>query len=402
MTRQQRLILLVAMVSQGVAVGLTVGIVPVFLEPLEAAFEAPRTSISFGQILIMLSLTASSLVTGPALDKGYARGVMLSGVGLLLVAMVLAAMSTNLVTLALAALLAGAAVPPCGPITAASLVTRNFDEDRGRALGFSSMGPPLGSGLFAGLAGWLLGRFSWDQVFLIFGVIAVVVLLPLIWSIVPARYATATNAEEGDVNMREVVRSPVFLWAGGLFALAAGIVTGWTVHVAAFVAGTGISETSASMVLAVQFWMGVPGALIYGMMADRFSLTKLFVGMLVVCAGILGLFATSPGTWVVAALCVVFGFASSGMIPLYMVLLGQRLGADAIGRSVGLSNLLMLPVMAGSVLFAASAFESSGSYAGALVVFAAGVLASIGCLLGSNREAARRAAKQLGTEVVSA
>ena len=92
------------------------------------------------------------------------------------------------------------------------------------------------------------------------------------------------------------------------------------------------------MVLAVQFWMGVPGALIYGMMSDRFSLTKLFVGMLVVCAGILGLFATSPGTWVVAALCVVFGFASSGMIPLYMVLLGQRLGADAIGRSVGLES----------------------------------------------------------------
>ena len=91
-----------------------------------------------------------------------------------------------------------------------------------------------------------------------------------------------------------------------------------------------------------------------------------------------------------------------GPSELCLVRLGQRLGADAIGRAVGLSNLLMLPVMAGSVLFAASGFESSGSYAGALVVFAVGVLASIGCLLGSNREAARRAAKQLGTEVVGA
>ncbi|MEM9175958.1 MAG: MFS transporter [Myxococcota bacterium] len=392
MTRQQRSILLVAMVSQGVVVGLTLGILPVFLEPLEAAFDAPRTAIAGGQILIMVSLTAASLVTGAALDKGHARGVMLSGVGLMVSAMVLAAFASNLFVLALAALLAGAAVPPCGPITAASLVTRNFEAERGRALGLASMGPPLGSGLFAALAGWLLARFAWNEVFLVFAAIAAGILLPLITAIVPARYVTQADEAAVEVNMRAVVRSPTFLWAGGLFALATGIVTGWTVHTAAYVAASGFSEAGASQVLAVQFWMGVPGAVLFGVLADRFSLSTLFVVMLGTTAACYAGFATEPGTTWVAVLCTVVGFASSGMIPLYMVLLGRRLGPDAMGRAMGLSNLLMLPVMAGVVLVAAAIFESTGHYQAPLALFSVGLLASIGFLVGSNRDAARRAA----------
>ncbi len=380
------------MVSQGVAIGLTIGILPVFLEPLEAAFDAPRTATSMGQILVMLALTGSSLVTGPALDKGYARGVMLAGVGLLVAAMLIASFSSNLVMLAVAALFAGAAVPPCGPITAASLVTRNFDAERGRALGLTSMGPPLGSGLFAGLAGWLLGRFAWHDVFLIFAGIVAIVLVPLIVSIVPSRYATSGEGGRAGGRMGEVARSPAFLWAGGLFALAAGITTGWTVHTAAFVAGAGFSETGASWVLAVQFWMGVPGALVFGVLADRFSLTGLFVTMLATTSAVLATFSTGPGSFTVAALCALAGFSTAGMIPLYTVLLGRRLGPDSIGRAIGLSNLMMLPVMATSVLFAASVFESTESYGGALAVFSVGVLGAIACLVGSNREANRRAA----------
>ena len=107
MTAQQRSILAVAMISQGVAVGLTMGILPVFLEPLEAAFEAKRTVIAAGQILIMLALTIGSLVTGAALDRGHARSVMLIGAGLMVSAMVVASLATNLVVLGLAALMAG-------------------------------------------------------------------------------------------------------------------------------------------------------------------------------------------------------------------------------------------------------------------------------------------------------
>jgi len=61
MTPAQRSILAVAMVSQGIAVGQTIGILPILLEPLESTFATPRTTVAAGQILIMLALTFSSI-----------------------------------------------------------------------------------------------------------------------------------------------------------------------------------------------------------------------------------------------------------------------------------------------------------------------------------------------------
>ncbi|MCP4908223.1 MAG: MFS transporter [bacterium] len=391
MTSIQSSILVVALLTQGVAVGLTYGILPVFLEPLEVAFDASRTQISSGQILMMLALTVGSITAGMFLDRGYARRVMLTGAILLILALAAASWAPNLGVLGSAAVMAGLAVPSIGPLAAASLITRTFDEDRGRAIGVMSMGPPLGSGLFAMLSGWLLLFFDWREVYLLFSAVALVTLVPIIMLVVPPRFEVATEAaEEGPKSadspegMGTLLRQPTFWWSAGIFALATGIASGWTVHVAAYLGGLGLDEAQSSSLLAVQYWMGVPGALVFGLLADRTSITTLFVVMLGSASAIFAGFAAGPTPLVVSGLCVVSGFVIGGVIPLYMLLLGQRMGPDSLGRAMGLSNLVMLPVMAGAVLLAASNFEAEGGYGFSLLVFSAGLLAAIGCLFASN------------------
>lgn len=397
MTSKQRSILGVALLTQGVSVGLTYGIFPVFLEPLEAAFEAPRTLISSGQILLMLALTAGSMTAGVLLDRGYARRVMLGGALLLAGAHVVASLAPNLWLLGLAAAMAGFSVPAVGPLAAASLITRAFDQDRGRALGLMSMGPPLGAGLFAMFAGWLLLSLEWREVYLLFAGIALVTLVPSILLGVPAHFERApielddtTRTDTASREVKSVLRMPTFWWTAAIFAIATGIASGWTVHVAAFLRGLGLDETESATLLAVQFWMGVPGALVFGVLADRVSITTLLVVLLGTTAAVFAGFSTGPSTTLASGLCVVSGFMLSGVIPLYMMLVGQRLGPNALGRAMGFSNLMMLPVMAGAVLLAASNYESSGGYGFALVVFSIGLLSAIGCLWMSNWSARRR------------
>ncbi len=397
MTSTQRSILIVALSTQGVSVGLTYGVMPVFLEPLEAAFEAPRTQISAGQILMMLALTIGSITTGVLLDRGHARRVMLSGALLLTAALIAASFAPNLWVLGTAAVMAGLAVPSVGPLAAASLITRAFEDDRGRALGLMSVGPPLGSGIFAALTGWLLLSFDWRETYLLFAGIAFVALVPVIALVVPARFEPATEAKEAGLEtarrsggLGALLRKPTFWWSAGIFALATGIATGWTVHLAAYLGGLGLSEAESSSLLAVQYWMAVPGALVFGTLADRVSLTTLFVVMLGTASAVFAGFATGPSPLVLSGLCVVSGFVLGGVIPLYMMLLGQRMGANALGRAMGLSNLVMLPVMAGAILLAASNYEAEGGYGLALCVFSIGLLAAIGCLLASNRSARRQ------------
>jgi hypothetical protein len=78
---------------------------------------------------------------------------------------------------------------------------------------------------------------------------------------------------------------------------------------------------------------------------------------------------------------------TGGMIPLFLVLLGRRMGPEAFGRAMGLSNLLMLPVMAVAVVVAARIFDSQGSYDAALRIFTVAVLFAIISVFGSKRSA---------------
>lgn len=391
MTSKQRSILFLAVTIQGLSVGLTYGIFPVFLVPLETLYEAPRTVISAGPILIMTALTAGSMFAGSVLDKGYARGLMLGGALLLSGSLVLASVAPNLWVLGLAGIGMGFAVPSVGPLAGASLLTRTFDEGRGRAMGLMSMGPPMGSGLLAALAGWSVVEFGVRPSFLLFAGLAAVIMVPMIAWIVPARFEVDESAEAAPaISMGDVFRMPVFWWTASVFALGAGISTGWIAHLGAFFAESGLDEAQRTGLLATVFWMGVPGALFFGALSDRFPLEALYTFMLGGQALGFFLFSMSPTPVWVVAIGVSLGFLTGGMIPLFLMLLGKRMGPEAFGRAMGLSNLLMLPVMAVSVVIAARIFESQGSYEGALRIFTLGVLLAIVSVFGSKRSAAAR------------
>lgn len=398
MTSNQRSILAVAVVTQGVAIGLSYGIFPILLQPLEVAFDAPRTVVSAGQILITVALVAGGMVAGAAFDRGYARRVMVAGALLLSGAFALASVASNLWMLGVAALALGFSVPSMGPLAGGSLITRVFDEERGRALGLMSMGSPLGSGLFAALVGSLLLRFEWWEVYLLLAVLAPVLTIPIIWIYVPAHMKPAEGSGGTNVSVGAVLRMPAFWWAAGIFAIASGIIMGWTTHMAAFLDGIGLDTTQQSGLMAAVFWMGVPGALVFGMLADRFRLTTLFAMMLGGQTLIFVIFAIGVSPLVVAALSVCFGFLFGALIPLFMMLLGREMGPEVIGRAMALSNLLMLPVMAAVVLFSAAVYEEYGNYDRAVSVLACGMLAAIGCLYGSSRTSSASAARRSGNE----
>jgi len=391
MTSDQRSILAVTMVTQGVAIGLAFGIFPILLKPLEQAFDAPRTTISAGQILITIALVAGGGAAGAALDRGHARRVMLAGALLLSGAFALASVASNLWTLGLAALALGFSVPSIGPLAGGSLITRLFEDDRGRALGLMSMGPPLGSGLFAGLVGWLLLYLDWREIYRLIAVISLMLTVPLIWIYIPRRIESVEGGAAPAVGIGALLRMPAFWWAAGVFAIASGIGMGWLTHAAAFLDGIGLSTAEQSGLMAALFWMGVPGALIFGMLADRFRLTSLFVLMLGGMAVIFAIFAMGVPPMVIGVLSVCFGFLFGALLPLFMMLLGQELGPAVIGRAMALSNLLMLPVMAASVLFSAAVYEEQGNYDRAVIVLAIGLLVAIGCVYGSVRTSASSA-----------
>jgi MFS family permease len=366
MTPRQRSILAVATLTQAVAMGVTLGVFPLVLEPLEVAFGASRTQVSLGPILIMFALAAAGVFAGGVLDKGRIRRAMLLGTGSLSLALMIAWSAPNLALLGCAALLAGFAIPFIGPLAGMTLVTRSFRENQGRAFGIMSMGPALGMGFFAGVAGFLLQSLEWRSIYLLLAGVTVVLLVPAVWFVIPEQLDAPRTGEgdadalegaenaEGGVDLGHVVRRPVFWLSALVFALSAGIATGWTNHVA---------------------------------VSDRLPVTGLYVSMLGFEAIAFAAFGSGISTLAVALLGVAFGFVMGGLIPLYMALLGGRLEPQILGRAMGLSNLVMLPIMAMATIGAASIHESRNSYSLAAMIFSVGMLSAIVALLLSNRSA---------------
>jgi MFS family permease len=392
MTRRQRSILIVATLSQAVATGVSLGAFPLVLTHLEGAFGASRAQISLGPILIMSALAAAGMVAGGVHDKGKIRGAMLFGAGLMTTALLIASWAPSLAVLAIAALLAGASIPFFGPLAGMTLVTRLFVDGQGRAFGIMSMGPALGMGFFAGVVGFLLQTLDWRSVYLLLAGSTLVVVVPVIWLVIPAQIDVPPDRdsiERGEVAIGDALGRPVFWLSALVFALSTGISAGWTNHVAAFLSEVGLGESQVTSLVAAQFWMGVPGALLFGILSDRMPLTRLYLVMLGFEAIAFALYGSGISPLGAAIVGVSFGMVMGGMIPLYMALLGGRLKTEILGRALGLSNLVMLPVMAFTTVSAALIHERQASYEWAAILFSAGIVVAISCLLLSNRSAAK-------------
>jgi predicted MFS family arabinose efflux permease len=384
MTRRERRILFVALVCQAVGVGVTVGSFTLFVEPLEQAFEAPRAQVSFGNSLLVVALALAGTSVGSFLDRGYARRVMFLGGILMGGALVLAASATHLWMLALAALLAGIAIPTLGPLAGMSLVSRAIAKaDRGRAMGIVSMGTPLGSGLFAAIVGWAISQWGWRGAYGLLAVLTLAIVLPLVGLLIPSRLES-TDAEgraEPALELGEIARMPAFWLTAIVFALVMGFSTGWASQLAPFLTRAGLGEAEVAGLIALQFWMGIPGSLLFGALADRVGLHALFLLAILFQAVAFACYASGVSIVGLAVLAVGFGFSIGGMIPLFSLILGRQVGADALGRAMGLSNLLLLPSTVGSITFASLVYDRSGAYTTALIVFSIGSLVAAVCLL---------------------
>lgn len=363
----------VALTTQAVAVGTTLGSFSLFVQPLEEAFGAARWHISLAPALIVLALAVGGMSLGPLLDRGAIRPVMLGGASLLSLSLLAASQATSLAVLALCCFTAGLAVPALGPMGGSTLVGRVFVEERGRALGIVNMGAPVGSFVFAALAGLVLEFLHWHGTLVLFGVLAAAIPIPLVLLFIPRHVdAAAHDRLEADAGwtMVRLVRTPVFLLLAVAFAVGMGVAAGWSSQVAVFLYEHGLSLRAAAAVVALAGGLAIVGTLGVGILSDRIRGEVLLVCLLGIELVACLVFVWSARVELVVATVVLFGMTTGGFIPVYTMVLARRFGPASIGRGMGLTNLFMLPMSAASGPTAAAVFDATGSYDLALIAFA--------------------------------
>jgi len=355
-----------------------------FLVPMAEALQSSRLELSIGFTIAGLVAAGSAPLAGWLLDRWPARRLM-TVMALWTVAgyLALALVDSRLGLFVVMGLFFGMATFHLGGPAPAKLVVDWFPVRRGFALSLIAMGASTAGVLTPPLATALIAAFDWRWTFVIYGVITLVLVVPLILLTVreapPPKAASPAPGAGGDRGParpvapelvgRAYLRSRNFWSVVITFGVMGCVFSGVSLHFFAHMTDLGITPLRASFVLSVMAALAFASKPVFGALVDRMD-ARVSVGVSLVTqlAGV-ALLLVAEREWGFLAAAVAFGFGYGGMVPLRNALTAIGFSTAAFGEISGAMRTAMAPLTMGGMPLAGWIFDISGSYAAAFWAF---------------------------------
>jgi len=361
----------------------------VFFKSIENEFNLTRAATSSIFSVSMLFTGIFAFLMGWALDRYGPRVVLLlmglfTGLGLLTTGL-----TNSLWQLYITyGLLLAVGIGPVF-VVSMSTVSRWFDKKRGLAAGIASTGVGLGPLIMAPSATYLLINFSWRIAFIIIGLIAWLVVIPISRLLKKSPYEI--DALPDGVKVASKDKKNNYPQSTGLsLREALGVRSFWVItfiylfyscnlsfiitHLVPHVTDVGFSAMEAATVLSLMGGTAIAGRVLMGIVSDRIG--KKFTAILCVLlqsAAVLWLI-WAKDFWMLQAFAIVFGFAYGGMSPSMAALISDTFGVGRIGTILGALEVgfgigsAIGPAVGGYI------FDVNGSYTMAFLSWAVALL----------------------------
>ncbi len=355
----------------------------IFLRPLTMEFGWERGALSVAFSISFLVGGGLGIFTGRLSDKYGPRILvtlygLLIGIGFLLMSQINSLWQVYLIW----ALLIGVG-SSCVWVPILSTIPRWFAGKRGVAMGLTVAGLGVGGVISPPLAQWLISSYGWQQAYIVFGLITLIIVIPLAQFMKhsPQRIGLKPYGEEGVMageqsmasavggfSFKETIRTSRF-WLFGLalfcFLFVLELIL---VHLAPHAVDTGISAMVAASIVSVVAIASVIGRFSSGFITDKVGarLTLVACLSLVTLALIWLLFARE--IWMFYIFAVVFGFAYGGTVPLEMLVPAELFGLESSGVIFG--GLIFIGTIGGALggPLGGGIFDVTGSYSLALLI----------------------------------
>jgi MFS family permease len=375
------------MVSFGSLLVFTFGI---FLKPLTAEFHWSREEASRAFALAAMTIALVSPFLGLALDRFGPRRVVLPCF-LMFGASVLAlsGLSGSLWQLYAIFIAIGVAGNGTTQMGYSGAVTSWFDRRRGLALSIVLAGVGIGSILHPILAEHWIATYGWRTAYRIFGILILLLGVPLtaLWVRRNPAALPRTSAESG-ATLRQALRQREFWILVAVLFLSSAAANGTLTHLSAHLTDRGVSAAHAALTTGLLGVANLGGRLLTGWLLDRFSGTRLSLGLLLAMAAGLLLLSQSSGLVVASFAVVLIGFGLGGESDITPYLLTRYFGLRSFSALYGLTwTFYAFAGALGPVIFG-RVFDTTGSYAALLRV--AGAVTGVSGLLMLAMRPARR------------
>ena len=342
----------------------------VVLPAVQADFNAPRADATLPYTLATIGFMIGGIIVGRLADRFGILPPLAGGTILMSLGYVLTASAPNLSVFAIISGLIGLG----GAATFAPLVADAslwFDRHRGLAISLATAGSSLAGVVWPPIVQHSIAAIGWRQTHVGIGIFCLVTMLPL--SLVLLRRPISRAATLEAANTRNTIQT-IGLTPGvtqGLLALA-GIcrciaMSMPQVHLVAYCGDLGYGPARGAEMLAVMLGFGVASRLIFGWVLNLIGgLPTLLLGSAMQAIA-LALYLPFNGLVSLYIVSAVFGLAQGGIVPSYAVIIRELFPAKEAGFRVSLAISVTLAGMALGGWMAGAIYDSTGSYAAALV-----------------------------------
>ncbi|MYL36127.1 MFS transporter [Pontibacillus yanchengensis] len=244
-----------------------------------------------------------------------------------------------------------------------TLVPQWFITKRGRALSVMAVGGFVSSALLPPLNTWLIDVFGWRNAWLFWGILLLLVFVPLVYFFVrnqpkdigevPDGNPKKKSSDEMDANpnveinekswtLREAMKTRAFWLILFCVSVPALVNTGVTFHMVSIAEGKGLTKEVAALVLSLMAFVGFPVTFLVGYLVDRISVHYLlaitFVGHIFALLVLL-----QVGSWTGAVIYgVMWGLVNGFERIVLNIVWPNYFGREYLGSIKGLAQTVMV------------------------------------------------------------
>ena len=357
------------------------------------AFEVDRTSISLVVSVVLFTGAFVAPIFGYLIDRFPVKRIISGGLIWLAIGYSLMQVVDSYLAFFIVMLLFQSMGWECvGPLSQTKLMVNWFTRNRGMALGVAIMGISVAGIVMPRIAAGLSSTVGWQDAYLLYAGVAILVMLPLTLGMVKQEPADVGAWPDGDAEpllaapkveapeqnpraeliatYREFLTSKAFWSVVITFGLMNGVYSAMATHMPTFLTREqGFTMVDASYVLGTAGAFAIIGKVVFGWLMDHADAKKtvLFAVVSYLISALVFMSASSFAVFIVGG--GLFGLAFGGMVPVRSVLLSRMFGVRKFSRANGLFSFLLAPAMFW-VLITGMIADSTGSYVTAFQIWA--------------------------------
>jgi MFS family permease len=328
-------------------VGLALYGLPFYYDFMVGDFGWSRTQVTSGNAISKLLIgPLFGFLAGWIVDRFGPRRLMMAGILMAGGALIGLAHMTALWMFYLFYIFNALGYVCGGPLPNQVLLSRWFDRNRGKAMGFAYLGIGIGGYLVLRLSPWLVRTFGgWRGALQALGVLIVLMALPLAYFVrdEPGAAARDPNAalpltpvEARREPLRRVFGSSAFylLALGSMCSI--GAVGGTNQHLKLFLSlDLKYSQEAAAIVTSTVLACSIAGRLLMGWLADRMVRKHVMLLIYALIAGSIPLLFLGSSRAALYVFAVAFGLGLGGEYMIIPLMAAELFGVGVLGRLLG-------------------------------------------------------------------